>query len=134
MKLRHALSQRLHLKGLKIISLRPLLHQPWITTKIALNIMKVGVHSYLPNAQINLWSNFNSKKLVKSETPLAVFAKVGLKWGENILECRESSHARLFIKCPSKSMIKFYSNKFLKSETPPCDFARIGLKEGQNSS
>ena len=64
----------------------------------------------------------------------AVFAKVGLKWGENILERRESSHARLFINCPSKSMIKFYSNKFLKSETPPCDFARIGLKEGQNSS
>ena len=47
--------------------------------KIALNIVKVGMHSYLPNAQINLRSNFNSEKLVKSETLLCGFAKVGLK-------------------------------------------------------
>ena len=63
----------------KIESLKPLLHQPWIMTKITLNIMKVGVHCYLPNAQINLWSNFNSKKLVKSETRLYGFAEVGIK-------------------------------------------------------
>ena len=41
--------------------------------------MKVGVHSYLPNAQINLRSNFNSEKLVKSETLWCRFAKVRLK-------------------------------------------------------
>ena len=46
--------------------------------KITLNIVKVGMHSYLPNAQINLRSNFNSEKLVKSETPLCIFAKVGV--------------------------------------------------------
>ena len=69
--------------------------------------MKVSMHSYLPNALINLRLNFNFDKLVKRETPLCGFAKVGLKWGENILERRESSHARLFINCPSKSMIKF---------------------------
>ena len=48
--------------------------------------MKGCVHSYLPNVQVNLRSNFNSEKLVKSETPLCSFAKFGLKGGENILE------------------------------------------------
>ena len=38
----------------KIASLIPLLYQPSITTKIAPNIVKVGEHSYLLNAQINL--------------------------------------------------------------------------------
>ena len=91
----------------KIAFLRPLLDQPWITTKIALNIVKVGMHSYLPNAQINLRSNFNSEKLVKSETPFCCFTKVGLKVGENILQRCESSCARLPIKWTSKSMNKF---------------------------
>ena len=48
-------------------------------TKITSNIMKVGVHWYLPNAKINLRSNFNSDKLVKSETLLYGFAEVGIK-------------------------------------------------------
>ena len=39
---------------------------------------------YLPNAKINLLSNFNSEKLVKSETLLYGFAEVGIKGGENI--------------------------------------------------
>ena len=69
--------------------------------------MKVGMHSYLRNAQINLQSNFNSEKLVKSETPLCGFAKVGPKEGENILEHRESFLARLSMRWVSKFMIKF---------------------------
>ena len=52
-------------------------------TKLAPNIVKVGMHSYIPNAQINLRSNFNYEKLVKSETPSFKFAKVWLKGGEN---------------------------------------------------
>ena len=47
--------------------------------KIALNIMKVGMHSYFPNADLNLLLNFNFEKLVKRETSLCGFAKVGLK-------------------------------------------------------
>ena len=47
--------------------------------KIALNITKFGMHSYLPNGHLNLRSNFNSKELVKSETPLCAFTKVALK-------------------------------------------------------
>ena len=48
--------------------------------KIALNIVKVGMHSYFPNAVLNLWLNFISKKLVQSETPSCMFLCVPLKW------------------------------------------------------
>ena len=44
--------------------------------------MKFGVHYYLPNAKINLRSNFNSEKLVKIATRLYGFAEVGIKGGE----------------------------------------------------
>ena len=43
-------------------------------TKITSNIVKVGVHCYLPNAKMNLRSNFNFEKLVKTETLLYGFA------------------------------------------------------------
>ena len=49
-------------------------------TKITSNIVKVGVHCYVANAKINLRSNFNSEKLVKSETPSLMFLCVPLKW------------------------------------------------------
>ena len=48
-------------------------------TKITLDIVKAFVHCYLANAKINLRSNFNSEKLVKSETRLYGFAEVGIK-------------------------------------------------------
>ena len=57
--------------------------------------MKVSMHSYLPNSPINLRLNFNFEKLVKHETPLCNFAKVGLKGGENILEFLKSLDAQL---------------------------------------
>ena len=72
-----------------------------------MNIMKVGVHSYLPNAHLNLGSNFNLKKFVNSETPLCGFAKIRVTRGENSSKRRESWCARLSIKWASKSMIKF---------------------------
>ena len=68
--------------------------------------MKVGMHSNLPNVQVNLQSNFNSKKLVKRETSLGAFSKVVLRGGENISECCGILHAHLFVKWASKSMIK----------------------------
>ena len=51
-------------------------------SKITLNIMKVGMHSYLPNAHLNQSLNLNSKNLVKSETPSCNFDVVGLKGGK----------------------------------------------------
>ena len=94
-------------------------------TKITSNIVKVGVHCYLPNAKINLRSNFNYEKLVKSETLLYGFAEVGIKGGEifrNVSKFRllafllrgvkyfgtsQISCARLSIRWASKYMIKF---------------------------
>ena len=75
--------------------------------KLALNIVKVGMHSYFPNVDLNLWLDFNFEKLVKRETLLCGFPEVGLKGGDNILECLKSLHARLLIKLASKFMIKF---------------------------
>ena len=69
--------------------------------------MKVSMNSYLPNASINIGLNFNFKKLVKRETPLYGFDKVGIKGGGNILECLKSLHAHMLIKWASKFMIKF---------------------------
>ena len=81
----NSLSNFTYNKVKKIVSLRPLLDQPCIMTKITSNIVKVGVHCYLPNAKIKLRSNFNSEKLVKTETLLYGFAT----------------------KCADKSTIKF---------------------------
>ena len=69
--------------------------------------MKFGMHSYLPNVHLNLCINFNLEKLVKCETPLCDFAKVGLKGGENRSKRHKIWSARLSIKWASKSMIKF---------------------------
>ena len=52
--------------------------------KMALNIVKVGMHTYFPNADLNLWLNFNFEKLVKREASLCGFTKVGIKEGENV--------------------------------------------------
>ena len=129
----NSLSNFTYKKVEKIASLRPLLDQPWKMTKIASNIMKVGVHCYLPNVKINLRSNFNSEKLVKSETLLYGFTEVGIKGGEifwNVLKfhvhaCLSNGHSNLWS--------KFNYKKLLKSETLSCVFARFGLKGGQNS-
>ena len=75
--------------------------------KIVLNIVKVGMQSYFQNTDLNICLNFNFEKLVKREPSLCGFAKVGLKGGENILECFKSLHARLLIKLASKFMMKF---------------------------
>ena len=52
-------------------------------SKITLNIMKIGVHSYLANAHLNLGSNFNSEIFVKSETPSCRFTRIRVTGGEN---------------------------------------------------
>ena len=55
------------------------------------NIAKFGVHNFISNGHANLWSNFNSENLVKSETPSFDFAKVWLKGGENGFEKLETN-------------------------------------------
>jgi len=80
--------------------------------KKAMDITKFGMHSYLPNGHLNLRSNFNSKKLVRSETSSCIFARVGLKRSPNSSEHCKSWHACLYIKRASKSMIKFQYREF----------------------
>ena len=102
--------------------------------KIAPNIVKVGMHSYLPNAQINLLSNFNFEKLVKSETPLCVLLRLGLKRVKifrdivkvHVQACLSNGHPNL--------SANFNSKKLLKSETLSCSFTRVELKRSQNNS
>ena len=72
-------------------------------TKINSNIMEIGLQCYLPNAKINLQSNFNSEKLVKSETLLYGVAEVGIKGGEifwnvskfHVHTCLSNGHSKL---------------------------------------
>jgi len=75
--------------------------------KIAQDIANVGVHACLLIVHPNKWSNFNSEKLVKSETPLCDFTRVGFKESQNNSKHCESGRACLSIKQASKSTIKF---------------------------
>ena len=69
------------------------------------------MHSYLPNVNLNLSSNFNYDKLVKHETPSCDFAKVAL--ARNVTKV--SVYACL-LKWVPKSTFKFhFSEKVNKS-------------------
>ena len=74
--------------------------------------MKGCVCSYLPNTHLNLRSNFNSEKFVKSETLSYSFAKMWVKGGENNSKRRKSWSAQLPINRASKYMIKFQLREF----------------------
>ena len=112
MKLRCAVSPRLVLK----------------VVKIARSVAKVGLHPSLSNGHPNLWSNFNSKKLVKSETPSCIFARVGLK-GVQIAQNIAKVGVHVFI---SNGHPNIWSNfnfeKLFRRETSSFIFARVGLE------
>jgi hypothetical protein len=75
--------------------------------KIARNVTKVGVDAFLPMGHPKLFSNFNSEKLVKVETPSCVFARPWLKGCENSSERHESWRGRSSTNVTSKSILKF---------------------------
>ena len=115
-KLCHAVSLRLGLKGLKI----------------AQNIMKVGVDAYLSNGHPNLWSNFYSKKLVRSETPPCIFTRVGLE-GVQIARTIAKVGVHIFISNGHPDLwSNFNSENVVKIEIPSFDFAKVCLKGGGN--
>jgi hypothetical protein len=68
--------------------------------------MKVGVRICLPTTHPNLYSIFNYEKLVKFETRPCVFARLGLKGGENSSERHESWCGRLSANGTSKTILK----------------------------
>ena len=117
MKLRHAVSLRYGLKE----------------GKRALNITKFSMHSFLPNLHLNLWSCFNSKKLVKRENLSCAFTKVALKGSEIAQNIAKVSVYTCLLKWVPKSTFKFH---FWKSPQK-CIFSTFvwpSLNEGQNSS
>jgi hypothetical protein len=61
----------------------------------------------LPMGHPNLFSNFNSRKLVKVEARSCVFARLGIKGGVNSLKHHESWHGRLSTNGTSKTILKF---------------------------
>jgi hypothetical protein len=75
--------------------------------KIARNVTKVGVDACLPMGHPKLFSNFNSERLDKVETRSCVFARLGLKGGENSSERHESWCGRLSTNGTSKTILKF---------------------------
>ena len=60
--------------------------------KIVGSVEKTSVNACLSNGNPNLLSSFNSKKLVKSETPSCGFVRVWLKGAENSFEKGETSN------------------------------------------
>ena len=101
--------------------------------KIAQNVAKFGVHGYLSNEHLNLWSNFNFEKLVRSETPSFVFARGGLE-GFQIAWTIAKVGMHIFISNGHPNILSnFNSENFVKIETPPFDFAKVWLK-GKSAS
>ena len=116
-KVRHAVSLRFGLKE----------------GKRALNITKFGMHSYLPNGHLNIWSYFNSRKLVKQETLSCAFPKVALKGSEIDRNVTKVSMYYCLLKWVPKSTFKFQLWKSRQN----CIFStlvRQSLIKGQNSS
>ena len=101
--------------------------------KIALNIVKVGMHSYFPNADLNLWLNFNFEKLIKCETSLCGFAKVGLKGVKIFWNVSKVCMHVCWSNWDPNLWSNLNSKKLLERETSSCGFNKVGLKWGQNS-
>ena len=115
MKLCHAVLLILGLKGVKI----------------AQKVTKVGVHGYLSNRDPNLCSNFNSEKLVRSETSSFIFARVGLE-GVQIARTIAKVGVHVFISNGHPNLLSnFNSDNLVKSETPSFNSLTLGLKEGK---
>ena len=117
MKLHHAVSLRFVLKE----------------GKRALNITKFGMHSYLPNGHLNLWSYFNSKKLVTEKLYRVLSLRLhlkGVKIDRNVMKVGVYAY---LLKWVPKSTFKF---QFWKSgqKCILSTFVWQSLNEGQNSS
>ena len=116
-KLRHAFSLGL---GLKVV-------------KIAWNVAKVGVHACLSNGHPNLWSNFNSKNLVKSETPSWGSLTLGLNEGKIDLNIMKFGMHYYLPNGHLNLRLNFNFEKLVKSKTSSCGFAKVALKGSENS-
>ena len=95
--------------------------------QIARNIAKFGMHACISNIA-NLWSNFNSGNLVKSETPSCSFAKVWPKEGKKALNITKFG---MHFYLPNRHLnlwSYFNSKKLVRRETLLCAFSKVALK------
>ena len=116
MKLCCAVLPRLGLKGVRI----------------AQSVAKFGVHASQSNGHPNIWSNFNSEELVRSETSSCIFARIGLK-GVQIARNLAKFGMHIFISIDYPNLwSNFNSENLVKSETASFDFAKVCLKGGEN--
>ena len=77
-------------------------------------------------------SNFNSEKLVRSETLSFIFARVGLE-GVQIAQTIAKVGVHIFISNDHPNLwSNFNSESLVKSETSSFDFANVWLKGGEN--
>ena len=104
--------------------------------KIALTIVKVCMHSYFPNADLNLWLNFNFEKLVKRETSLCAFPTVWLKgvkifWNVSkvcMRACCSNWHPNLWSNLNSKKLRRVVSTLLgLKGVKIAWNVANVGV-------
>ena len=77
---------------------------------------------------LNLWSNFNSEKLVNSETPSCGFSKIGVRGGENSSNVvKVGVHGYLSNGNPNL-WSNFNYEKVIRSENLSCILTRVGLE------
>ena len=89
----------------------------------------VGMHVFISIENPNLWSNFNSKNLVKSETPSFDFTKVCLKEGKIALNITKFFMHSYLTRNPTKICVHAYlPNAYIDA------FAKVALKGSENSS
>ena len=93
---------------------------------IALSIVKVGMHSYFPNAYLSLWLNFNFEKLVKRKLRCAVLLSLRLKGVKIFLNVSKVCMHACWSNWPPNLWSNLNSKNLVK--------ARIWLKYGENSS
>ena len=95
--------------------------------KIALNIVKFVVHFYLSNRHPNLWSNFNSKKLVRS----ALLHLISKKLEKSATFCASVWLSLTRVQNNSKSLEVLYA--WLSLEWVPKFSFKIQLRESQKN-
>ena len=102
--------------------------------KIFQNVAKICLHACLSNRNPNLWSSFNSEKLVKVKIHRAVLLGFGLKVLKIALNIVKVGVYSYLSNQHPNLWSNFNSEKLGSSEPLSWIFARVGLKGSPNSS
>ena len=102
--------------------------------KIFWNVVKVCMYTCLSNGNPNLWSNFNSKKLLKVKLCHVVSLQLGLKGVKIAWNVVKASVHAYLSNGYQNIWSRFNFENLVKSETPLCGFVRVLLKGAENCS